>query len=172
MENVAVVAIEHRSLIILIELFHAYCASNLLLWRSSLIHGLEDVVVRGCSKISEGLVTCFVVVVAVILLNILNEHLDTSHSKEEEYKEQPLQAYGEEDIGECQEHVRSHRAQELSAGLICETLFGSWCVEYDGTPHTEDYENEWVDEYGNDMPYEVLPETEEVSIVEPVEYEC
>ena len=142
MENVAVVAIEHRSLIILIELFHAYCASNLLLWRSSLIHGLEDVVVRGCSKISEGLVTCFVVVVAVILLNILNEHLDTSHSKEEEYKEQPLQAYGEEDIGECQEHVRSHRAQELSAGLICETLFGSWCVEYDGAPHTEDYKNE------------------------------
>ena len=139
MEYVAVVAIEHRSLIVFSELLHTYCASNSLLRCSTLIHGLKDIMVRCCSQISEGLIAGFVVVVAVVLLNIFNKHLDTSHGKEEEYKEQPLQAYCEEDIGERQEYVRSHRPQELSTGLICETLLSSWCVEYNGAPDSKNY---------------------------------
>ena len=72
MENVAVVAIEHRCLVVLIEFFHADCARNLLLWCSTLIHGLEDIVVRCRSEISEGLVARFEVVVVVVLLNIFD----------------------------------------------------------------------------------------------------
>ena len=87
MENVAVVAIEHRCLILFIELFHAYCASDSLLWCASLIHGLVDIMVRGSSEVSEGIIASFVVVVVVVLLYIFDKHLDSSHSKEEEYKE-------------------------------------------------------------------------------------
>ena len=87
MENVAIVAIEHRCLILFIELFHAYCASDSLLGRASLIHGLVDLMVIARLEVSEGIITSFVVVVVVVLLYVFNKHLKSSHSKEEEYKE-------------------------------------------------------------------------------------